>query len=168
MEICIVPPAEKPPVDRAYTVTMTIRNFKGRKDVDVHLFRPVDQATYDRENGAYPWHTLLDDPLNPNMDYDPLSARRVILEAFTVEERDQLVEYLKEASTYLSKEEGNRNHIALRHEDQRTSRRRQQASRGRRGIARAASRGRALSRASCPLLFSPTTERTASRRMRAI
>ena len=61
-----------------------------------------------------------------------------------------------------------RNSPTLRHEDQRTSRRRQQASRGRRGIARAASRGRALSRASCPLLFSPTTERTASRRMRAI
>jgi len=96
MEICIVPPAEKPPVDRAYTVTMTIRNFKGRKDVEVHLFRPVDQAIFERENDAYPWHTLLDDPLNPNMDYDPLSARRVILEAFTAAERDQLVDYLKQ------------------------------------------------------------------------
>jgi hypothetical protein len=96
MEICIIPPSETPPAERAYTVSMVIRNFKGRKDVEVHLFRPVDQATFEAENDSYPWGVLLDDPLNPNMEYDPLSARRVIMEAFTEAERDKVVDYLKQ------------------------------------------------------------------------
>ena len=79
------------PSDRAYVISMVIKSFKGRRNVEVHLFRPkYDEA----EQNAYDWNNLLGDPIEPGMD-DPIGSRKVMLEAFTKEERDIILEYLK-------------------------------------------------------------------------
>ncbi len=93
MDIDIIPADYELPVDRAYAINMVIKSFKGRKDVDVHLFR----CKWDpEENEAYDWDALLGDPVDPYIEISIESSRRVLLEAFTVEERDAIVEYLKE------------------------------------------------------------------------
>jgi hypothetical protein len=92
MDIDIVPADFTLPVDRAWTVSMVIKTFKGRKDVTVHLFRPewdpADEEVYD-------WDVLLGDPVDPDLAVSLESSRRVLMEAFTEEERDALVEYIK-------------------------------------------------------------------------
>jgi hypothetical protein len=93
MQINIECPKGKLALERAYVVTLTIHSFKGRKDVEVHLYR----AGYeDSELHAYQWDALLGPPLDPIGQLDPLSSRFVILEAFTDGERDQLIAYMKE------------------------------------------------------------------------
>jgi len=85
--------SERPlPADRAYVLTMTIKTFKGRRDVKVHLFRPV---TDEAEFAAYPWANLLGDAIEPGHD-DPEGSKRVLLEAFTRAERDQALDYIQE------------------------------------------------------------------------
>jgi hypothetical protein len=92
MDIDIVPADFNLPVDRAWTVSMVIKTFKGRKDVTVHLFRPewdpADEEIYD-------WDVLLGDPVDPDLPVSLASSRRVLMEAFTEEERDALVDYIK-------------------------------------------------------------------------
>ena len=39
MDVRVNPPMMAPPVDRAWAVSMVIRSFKGRRDVEVHLYR---------------------------------------------------------------------------------------------------------------------------------
>lgn len=91
MRVDILAPAQQPPVPRAYVLTMVILSFKGRRDVEVHLFRPaVDPA----EAADWPWERLLGDPLEPGRD-DPAGSRRLLLEAFTADERNAVVDYLK-------------------------------------------------------------------------
>ncbi len=92
MEITIIPPTTDLVVDRVHVVTMVIKSFKGRKNVDVHLFR----SGYDPEEAeCYDWNVLLGDPVQPGLEIDPLQSRKVFLEAFTADERDALVEFLK-------------------------------------------------------------------------
>lgn len=92
MRVDILAPAQDPPVPRAYVLTMVIMSFKGRRDVEVHLFRPeVDPS----DAAAWPWARLLGEPVEPGRD-DPEGSRRLLLEAFTADERHQVVEYLKE------------------------------------------------------------------------
>ena len=84
MEIAINTPASPLPCERAYSLSMVIRSFKGRRDVDVHLFR--SRWTPDEE---------------ANTDFAALvrsgsGSRSVILESFTAAERDLIVNYLKE------------------------------------------------------------------------
>lgn len=80
------------PIDRAYSITMTIRAFKGRKNVDVHLFR----SQWDEEEmEIYDWRVLLGPPLDPSMQ-DPKGSRHILLESFTPEEVDTILNYLKE------------------------------------------------------------------------
>lgn len=80
------------PVERAYMVSMIIKSFKGRRDVEVHLFRPdFDPA----EEEQYDWDKLLGDPIHPDLDVDIPKSKRILLESFTLEERDTVVEYLK-------------------------------------------------------------------------
>ncbi len=93
MEINILSPAAPLPVTRAWVMSMTIRSFKGRRDVEVHLFRP---SWSEAEEAALDSHGLIGEPLSPGTSGDPSGSRRIILEAFTTEERDQLVAYLKE------------------------------------------------------------------------
>ncbi len=92
MEIDIVPAEGSLPVKRAYTLSIVIKSFKGRKDVEVHLFRPEWNPA---EAQLYDWNALLGDILVPDLEVSLESCRRVVLEAFTEEERDQLVDYLK-------------------------------------------------------------------------
>ncbi len=96
MEIDIVPAREFLPVDRAWSLSIVIKSFKGRKDVEVHLFRPTWDAL---EEEAYDWDKIMGDPMHPDMDCDNASARKLVMESFTPEERDQLVTYLNERYT---------------------------------------------------------------------
>lgn len=84
--------SEKPlPADRAYVMTMTIKSFKGRKNVKVHLFRPeYDASDFDE----YEWDNLLGDSIEPGLD-ETEGSKRVLLEAFTKAERDQVFEYIR-------------------------------------------------------------------------
>ena len=93
MLIVIVPALEKLPVDRAWSITITIKSFKGRKDVEVHLFRPEWDSL---EEESYDWDTVLGDPMHPDMDADIGSGRKLVMESFTSEERDMIVSYFQE------------------------------------------------------------------------
>ncbi|MFP4083355.1 MAG: hypothetical protein ACLFP9_01990 [Desulfonatronovibrio sp.] len=91
MEINIISPEQKLPLDRAFVVNMVIRSFKGRRDVEVHLYRPAwDQA----EEKKYDWDLIL--AQSPGqMQKELQNSRYVVMESFTLEERDVLVDYLK-------------------------------------------------------------------------
>jgi hypothetical protein len=69
---------------------MVIKSFKGRRDVAVHLFRPMWDP---EEEEAIDWDKLL---AAPGMSEAPEAAgsRKVVLEALTPEERDAIVAYL--------------------------------------------------------------------------
>ncbi|HWR03337.1 MAG TPA: hypothetical protein VN419_04890 [Humidesulfovibrio sp.] len=92
MEINIIAPERPLPIDRAYAVSMTIKSFKGRRDVEVHLFR---SAWDPEEEEAIDWDKLL---AAQGMGEAPEAAgsRRVILEALMPAERDAIIAYLKE------------------------------------------------------------------------
>lgn len=86
--------AERPlPVERAYILSMVINSFKGRRDVEVHLFRPDFEES---ELKNYDWNKLLGDPVHPELEIDLDKSKRILLESFTLSERDQIVAYLKE------------------------------------------------------------------------
>lgn len=89
MEITITEPAAPLPTQRAYALSMTIRTFKGRSDVQVHLFRPSWEQS---EETAFQWSELIQSASEADM----AASRKVILEAFTKDECDQIVSYLKE------------------------------------------------------------------------
>ncbi len=80
-------------LERVYLIQATLKSFKGRRDVIVYLFRTdtgeeelqelqsldlVDKATNDTPEGA-----------------NPEDALRSILEAFTANEGNQVLDYLK-------------------------------------------------------------------------
>ncbi len=91
MDIEIIPPDKKLLTERAHVISMVIKSFKGRKDVEVHVFRPEYAPS---EVESYDWDTLLGDQLHPAIPADPAKSRKVLLEAFTAEERDLVVDYL--------------------------------------------------------------------------
>lgn len=95
MQINIIPPEQKLPLDRAFVVNMVIRSFKGRRDVEVHLYRPAwDQS----EEKKHDWDLILaQSPGHTQKEMQ--NSRHVVMEAFTMEERDVLVEYLKDRYT---------------------------------------------------------------------
>jgi len=88
MDIDITRAATTPPTPYANTLSMVIRSFKGRRDVEVHLFR---SAWTPEDEQAQDWDTIITPQPAPD---DP--SRRVVMEAFSDAERDQLVNYLKE------------------------------------------------------------------------
>lgn len=91
MEFHIIDPTSPLPVNRAWTMSMTILSFKGRRNVQIHLFRPAwDPA----EETALPWDQILGDPL-PGAPGNGASSRRVVLESFTQGERDQVLAFLQ-------------------------------------------------------------------------
>ena len=81
------------PIQRGYALSMTIKSFKGRRDVEVHLFRP---EWNDTDETQIKWDNIFGRPATldavPNEEKD----RKIILESFTKEERDQVVDYLKD------------------------------------------------------------------------
>lgn len=93
MELNIVTPDCQLPVPRAHVLTMTIKSFKGRRNVEVHLYRVGWNPD---EPDQHEWEKLLGEVEHPEAGIDPENSRKVLLEAFTVEERDQLVAYLQQ------------------------------------------------------------------------
>jgi hypothetical protein len=91
MEVTLQSPESPPPVNRAHVVSIVIKSFKGRRDVEIHLFRTGwDENEFD----TIDWDRVLEP--RPG-EADPIElekSRRFLLEAFTVEERDLLVGYL--------------------------------------------------------------------------
>ncbi len=91
MKINIHSPDSPLPGDRGYIITITIKSFKGRREVEVHLFR----SQWDKEEmDIYDWDVLIGARL-PGSPGDKYSSRRVILESFTKDERDRVVTFLK-------------------------------------------------------------------------
>lgn len=89
MEIKIATPTSPPPIERACVLSMIIRSFKGRSDVQVHLFRPEwDRA----EEQDHDWNALIQSGSEADME----ASRKVVMEAFTKDECDQIITYLKE------------------------------------------------------------------------
>jgi len=82
-----------PPIDRGHAVSMVIKRFKGHADVEVHLFRP----TWDEEDyGRYPWEELIGGAVSEDRPEDPKNGKDVILETFTANESQRLIDYLRE------------------------------------------------------------------------
>jgi len=86
--------AQQPmPMDRLHAVSIVIRSFKGRRDVEVHLFRKdYDEA----ELTSRDFSELIGEPMEACDTHDPDSSKRILLEAFTSEERDRIVDFLSE------------------------------------------------------------------------
>lgn len=78
------------PCPRGFTATITIRSFKGRKDVLVHLFRPEWEH---QENQKYDWDNLVH--CSEGTDPERGDTREVILESFTRDELNLVVNYLE-------------------------------------------------------------------------
>jgi hypothetical protein len=96
MNINIITPETEPPCYRAWAISMVIKAFKGRRDVEIHLFR----GEWDpEEEEAYDWDALVGsiDDVSPETaeQIDPTSNRRVVLEAFTDEERDEIIDFIR-------------------------------------------------------------------------
>lgn len=91
MEILRQESTTVPLCPRAYAATISIRVFKGRKDVLTHLFRPAWPA---QEEDSCPWDELI----HSGPDQTPRStrgdSRAVVMESFTREELDAIVTYL--------------------------------------------------------------------------
>ncbi|WP_462323849.1 hypothetical protein [Desulfoplanes sp.] len=95
MQIDMIEPNQPLPVDRGYVLSMVIRSFKGRRDVEVHLYR---SAWSDDEMDTYDWKNLLGGSIERKDGgaIDPQGSKKVLLEAFTEKERDQVITYLSE------------------------------------------------------------------------
>jgi hypothetical protein len=92
MKLNIITSQNEMPVKKGYTISLIIKKFKGHKNVEVHLFRPDWD---EKEARSYDWTKLLGDPIDKNAPFDPVSSRKVLLESFTTEERDMIMNYMK-------------------------------------------------------------------------
>jgi hypothetical protein len=93
MKLNIITSQDELPVKKGYTISLIIKKFKGHKDVEVHLFLPEWD---ENEAKSYDWLQLLGDPIDRNEPVNPLSSRKVLLESFTIEQRDMIIDYMKE------------------------------------------------------------------------
>ncbi|SIN77804.1 hypothetical protein [Halodesulfovibrio marinisediminis] len=86
------------PTDRLYTMSIIIRSFKGRKNVEAHLFRSdIPEAELqdakllrciDTDCEKY----KLEQSLTGTLE----DTKRMVLECFTKEERDAVIKYLEQ------------------------------------------------------------------------
>ncbi len=88
MEIIRNEPQSPPRCPRCHVATICIRAFKGRKDVVVHLFRPQ----WEPEEEDCPWAELVQEDADASGGRG--NSREVVLESFTADEMDRIVEYL--------------------------------------------------------------------------
>lgn len=96
MDINIMKPNSKPPTRYANSLSMIIKSFKGRRNVEVHLFRG---DWNDADEAGEDWQTII----APSDDLRQDPSRSVVMESFTDDERDLIVDYLKrQYSTRLS------------------------------------------------------------------
>lgn len=85
--------AQKPEFDRGVVLSMVVSQFRGHKDVEIHLFR----AHWDADEEAhYDWEKLLGEPLRMDQPIDPKGSRQVFLETLSMEEKETLITYLQE------------------------------------------------------------------------
>jgi hypothetical protein len=98
MKLNIITSQNELPVKKGYAISLIIKNLKGHKDVEVHLFLPEWD---EKKAKSYDWSKLLGDPIDRNAPIDPVSSRKVLLESFTIEERDIILDYMKKR--YLSR-----------------------------------------------------------------
>ena len=105
MELTVIPVEGTPPVERIHVISITIRTFKGRRNVQAHLFRlPDGDATSQGLDSLRAVPGLVGAPLDPSAPgADDLTgpeaetdALRTVLEAFTETERDAVVDYLSQ------------------------------------------------------------------------
>lgn len=87
MEVKILEPNLAYGIERIFILNMTLHSFKGRKNLEVHLYRG---AWEEQEEQVYPWESLLE-----SKDLSD-SSKKIILEAFTRKEIEQIIAYLKE------------------------------------------------------------------------
>ncbi|WP_319544146.1 hypothetical protein [uncultured Pseudodesulfovibrio sp.] len=92
MDITVTPSSAPLPINRAFCLSMVIKSFKGRRDVEVHLFRACWD---DGEFSDSDLDRLIGAPINPSST-DPAGSKAVIMESFTDSERDLIINYLKE------------------------------------------------------------------------
>jgi hypothetical protein len=81
------------PINRGYAVSMTVKSFKGRRDVEVHLFRP---EWSDSESETIDTKQLFGPPIMEDVKINPDKDKQIILESFTKGERDAVIKYLME------------------------------------------------------------------------
>ncbi len=96
MDITINDTDQTPPVDRGFAISMVITEFKGHKDVEVHLFRPDWRK---EELDVYDWEHVLGDPIRRDKEIDPSGSRKVLIETFNASEKDIILEYLQNRYT---------------------------------------------------------------------
>lgn len=96
MEHVIIAASYFEPLERIYIITGTLKTFKGRRNVEVHLFRSnpdVDELESLRAMNVV--GSLKDDsPQGSDNPQATEDALRTVLEAFTAEEGNQVLEYL--------------------------------------------------------------------------
>lgn len=89
MKMEYIPIQGTPPTPRCWVVSVVIKSFKGRRDVDVHLFRTDWNPS---EIEGVDWQKIIEAAKG---DQDTHPTKRFVMEAFTREERDALIEYFK-------------------------------------------------------------------------
>lgn len=99
MKLNIVTPRYELPVKEGYAISLVIKTFRGHKYVEVHLFRPDWEGNRDAQ--SYDWTKLLGNPIDKNIPSNPKGSRAVLLESFTPEERDMVIDYMKKR--YISR-----------------------------------------------------------------
>ncbi|SDN96641.1 hypothetical protein [Desulfonauticus submarinus] len=90
MDIHIIEPDIALPTLRAFMVKMTLFSFKGRKGVEVHLYRSFWPKEEEKD---FLWENILEDTDLPKPKLQ--DAKDIVLESFLPEERDMLIDYLK-------------------------------------------------------------------------
>ena len=96
MDITITKADSPAPTPYANSLSMTIKSFKGRRDVEIHLFRGAWAAA---DEQGQDWNSLI----VQSDEGDPTSSQNVVMESFSDDERDSIIEYLKrQYSTRLS------------------------------------------------------------------
>jgi hypothetical protein len=86
------------PTDRIYTMYVIIRSFKGRKNVQAHLFRSdIPEAELQDTN----LHQCIDTDcdkyrLEPHLSGTLEDTKQMVLESFTKKEMEAIIDYLEE------------------------------------------------------------------------
>lgn len=86
------------PTNRIYTMSIIIRSFKGRKHVQAHLFRSdIPEAELQDTNLLRCIDTDCEKhKLEPYLTGTLEDTKQMVLESFTEEERDAIINYLEE------------------------------------------------------------------------
>ncbi|MCJ2163674.1 MULTISPECIES: hypothetical protein [unclassified Pseudodesulfovibrio] len=92
MDITITTPQSPLPIERANSLSMVIKSFKGRRNVEVSLFRAAWDPVEEAESNFSGLIETQDNTPHTNV----LGSGRIILESFTDSERDLIIDYLKE------------------------------------------------------------------------